>query len=379
MNVSHDFQPFYGACSSNAGLDRINDLQKDEDNQSLSCEFNEPSVYIGNTPILVEENDDVTFNKEEASYGKKIDNFFQNLNEFTSSSTENYNYLKKISTEIYKQIPAPNFEEDDINSESNISEDISKIKKENNPIEIIISLNENNEEIDDCFPFNKGEGLENVFKNFGLEFSWDEKNKKFILSTIKDPKFKIKKFNKCRKYKPDNIKKKIKGKFHKDLKNVINKELKQADSKKLFECFSQDFITNISIKLNKQILNDTFDEIIRQDGFKDNKANENILDKERYEKNLEVLKYLEKNPKISGKSGYDKLKKMKYIELLKAYFSSAEFEKSLVDMYKKKNEKIDYIEEYINKSLSYINFFKNQQEKNSKGYDENNVNNNDDN
>ena len=70
---------------------------------------------------------------------------------------------------------------------------------------------------------------------------------------------------------------------------------------------------------------------------------------------------------------------MKYIELLKAYFSSAEFEKSLVDMYKKKNEKIDYIEEYINKSLSYINFFKNQQEKNSKGYDENNVNNNDDN
>ena len=54
---------------------------------------------------------------------------------------------------------------------------------------------------------------------------------------------------------------------------------------------------------------------------------------------------------------------MKYIDILKAYFSSFEFEQSIIELNNKK-EKIDYIEEYINKSLSYINFFKNQQEKN---------------
>ena len=47
---------------------------------------------------------------------------------------------------------------------------------------------------------------------------------------------------------------------------------------------------------------------------------------------------------------------MKYKDLYKAYFLSAEFEKSIIDMYKK-GEKMEYIESYINKSLNYINFF----------------------
>lgn len=32
---------------------------------------------------------------------------------------------------------------------------------------------------------------------------------------------------KRRKFKPDNIRKKIKARFHKDLKNIINKKLKK--------------------------------------------------------------------------------------------------------------------------------------------------------
>ena len=47
---------------------------------------------------------------------------------------------------------------------------------------------------------------------------------------------------------------------------------------------------------------------------------------------------------------------MKYIDILKAYFSSLEFEESIIELYNKK-EKIEYIEEYVNKALTYVNFF----------------------
>ena len=51
---------------------------------------------------------------------------------------------------------------------------------------------------------------------------------------------------------------------------------------------------------------------------------------------------------------------MTYEEILKAYFTSKEFENSLIEIYdKNKMEKLEYIEEYINKSFTYVDFFKN--------------------
>ena len=51
---------------------------------------------------------------------------------------------------------------------------------------------------------------------------------------------------------------------------------------------------------------------------------------------------------------------MTYEEILKAYFTSKEFENSLIEIYdKNKMEKLEYIEEYINKSITYVDFFKN--------------------
>ena len=66
---------------------------------------------------------------------------------------------------------------------------------------------------------------------------------------------------------------------------------------------------------------------------------------------------------------------MKYEELLKIYFTSAEFENSLIELYEKnKSEKIDYIEDYINKAATYVEFFRNPPIKNwdkKKNSDEN--------
>ena len=308
--------------------------------------------------------------RQQPSFDQISDNFENNcrilfgenpISVLQKPEEDNESFLSSINDHLYleKNNKPKLFEDNDV-----IFMEDSNSK--NNEDYLIKPLDKNKEVEFDSFPFTKGEGLGNVFKKFGLEFIWDENNKRFILSVTKNPIFTIKKIGKIRKNQSDNIKKKIKAKFHKELRKVINKELDKVNSKKLFECFSQDFIKNISIEPNKQIMEQTYEEIIRQDGFNDNKTKENILYNERYEKNLEVLKYLEANPDISEKSGFEIIKTMKYEDILKAYFSSAEFEKSLVDMHNKKNEKFDYIEKYVNESLSYIHFFKNQNGKNKK-------------
>ena len=71
---------------------------------------------------------------------------------------------------------------------------------------------------------------------------------------------------------------------------------------------------------------------------------------------MDVLNYLKENPEICKNSEFDKIKEMKYIDILKAYFNSYEFEQSIIELNNKK-EKIDYIEEYVNKALTYVDFF----------------------
>ena len=72
----------------------------------------------------------------------------------------------------------------------------------------------------------------------------------------------------------------------------------------------------------------------------------------------ETILYLMNNLDVRKKEKFEKILDMTYEELLKAYFCSAEFEKSLVKLYNEnKNEKIEYFEDYINISKTYINFF----------------------
>ena len=232
--------------------------------------------------------------------------------------------------------------------------------------------------------FTEGIGITKTLEKLGLTVSVNSnkytlcefKEKKFeCKEMIKDKNGKIKTKKKRRKFKPDNIRKKIKARFHKDLKNVINQKLKKAGSIKLFDLLPQNFITNITIKLNKQALDTTYENIVLHDYLEDTGGKEKNPDRDKFNKNLEVMKYLDVNKEISQKSEFDKIRKMKYEEILRVYFSSAEFEKSLIELYEKnKNEKIDYFEDYINKAVSYIDFFKNPPIKNwdkNKNNDEN--------
>lgn len=226
-----------------------------------------------------------------------------------------------------------------------------------------------NEEKNESFPFTKGEGVIEALGKLGLKanfFACKKKNLKkkiSINSTFKITEYEegnLKKKKKIRKYKPDNIRKKIKAKFHKEIKNLINKKLKKACSKKLFDSFPQCFITNISYELNNKYLDLTYEQLIEHDFLTKNQFKKvKDHDKEKYKINMKVLEYLKKNPEISKNSEFEMIKKMKYCDILKAYFLSKEFEQSLINLFNKK-EKLNYIEDYINRALSYIYYFQNK-------------------
>ena len=202
---------------------------------------------------------------------------------------------------------------------------------------------------DKCFPFTSGNGIlsgklygNNIFKT-NVYFTDTDGVKK--------------KEKKQRKYKPDDIRKKIKVRFHKKIKNIINENLKKAGSNELFSFIPQFFIGNISKKFNNQYMNATYEELLSINfaDFQKEYFNKEC-DYKQWEKNKKTLEYLNNNPEISAISGFDKVKKMKYKDIINAYFSSTEFENS-IEQLKKEKESDEYIQEYIFLSSNYIEYF----------------------
>ena len=205
---------------------------------------------------------------------------------------------------------------------------------------------------DKCFPFTIGKGILTEDIN-------SDKVKQYMQNTTfrTDKERNKKRGKKQRKYKPDNIRKKIKVRFHKKIKNILNENLKNAGSKELFSFLPQFFIGNISKKFNYQYMNTTFEELLSIDfsSFQEKYPNKDC-DHNQFDKNKKILEYLENNPEISKISGFDKMKKMKYRDLLCAYFSSLEFEQSIEQLEEEK-EVAEYIQEYIYLAKSYIEYF----------------------
>ena len=237
------------------------------------------------------------------------------------------------------------------------------------------------------YPFTKGEGLINALEKIGLKANYISSEKKseysylqdkisfncFKFKTVQYKKGNLKKEKKDRRMKPDHIMARIKSKFHNKIKDIINKKLFEAGAKDLlFESFPQYFITNVVIQFNNEALNLTYEELIKSDknipdskksydnkkDIESIKKKRNESDLKKFKKNKDVLEKLNKNKEVTKKSEFDKIKKMKYIDILKAYFSSMEFEESIKELYNKK-EKLVYIENYINKALNYVDYFSN--------------------
>ena len=177
--------------------------------------------------------------------------------------------------------------------------------------------------------------------------------------------FKIKKLR--RRDKEDEIRKKIKSKFHKFFLNYINKKLSKAGSKKFFESFGQYFISDITRETNHAVMKITYfqlfkynrDKLINDEKYRTkyyNKSNFIVAIKKDL-KNQETLEYLDSNPEISKLSDWDKIKNMKYSDLLKEFLASNEFLQFIKDLYEK--EENDYIDSFKYFTDTYVDYFLN--------------------
>jgi hypothetical protein len=238
-------------------------------------------------------------------------------------------------------------------------EDYFNYNEMNNQVELELDIKNKNEEEDEIDMLFINDQM-NLNNNISL---WKFTTKKYFIAS----NGKKKRVKKKRKYKPDDIRKKIKARFHKIIKNIINENLKKAGSTQLFDFIPQCFIGNVSKKVNfntleltyKEILSCNFSVELNSDSL--NKKVDNI----KYLKNQKVLKYLEENPEISKRAGFDIVQNMKYKDLLKLYFNSAQFENS-INQLKAENESNEYIEEYIYRAKTYLKFyvdFENEQNK----------------
>lgn len=228
------------------------------------------------------------------------------------------------------------------------------------------------------YPFTPGKGLINGYFNVkqldetNLENSINSEFIEENENNCHELKFTTKKYciidgkkrreKKKRKFKSDDIRKKIKSRFHKTIKNIINEGLKKSGAEKLFDFLPQCFIGNVSKKINSNCLELTYNELLSTDFINDfcenNKTINKNVDYKKYLKNKEVLEYLEQNPEIKKNSGFDLIKEKKYKDLLKIYFLSNEFENSILRL-KEENEGNDYIQEYINRAKQYVEFYTN--------------------
>ena len=185
------------------------------------------------------------------------------------------------------------------------------------------------------------------------------KYNKFKISHIEIGNKKRNRLRHRRKYNSDDIRKKIKARFHKSIKDIINENLKRAGSKYLFSFLPQIFISSIAREKNHQVLNLTYRELLQKDfvsEIDDKKYKNKSVDFSKYKNNLRVLDYLDKNPEIYRNSGFDIISKMRYSALFEEYLKSDEFKKE-INKLREENEGEDYINEYINKAKGYIKFF----------------------
>ena len=306
---------------SNQGTYSLNNISKKDSTLIFKVHFrqNQKKFTISNNILKVSFNSNDTFYDDSNTGSDSLKDNFK-INYLNASQSNNQNQQNN------NDLIEPIFQEENNNQRNNITN--KKISRANFDV--------------------KNKKIFNKFKVFRIE----PKIKKEKLSA---------QFRGIRKYKPDDIRKKIKSRFHKSIKNIINENLKRAGSKLFFSFLPQIFISTITRDKNNQVLNMTYREIIKKDfisGIDEKKYKNRKSDLSKYQNNLKVLEYLDKNPEISENSGFDLISNMKYSKLLDEYFKSEEFEKDILKLHEE-NEEEEYIKQYIIKAKNYVSFFSN--------------------
>ena len=217
-------------------------------------------------------------------------------------------------------------------------------------------------------PWKNIENLNQIEENL-LKEEKKLNNNRFKISKVTSRKTIRKlKAKKKRKEKPDDIRKKIKSRFLKAIKIRINQLLKSAKSKLFFDYLPQCFICSISKEKNKPFINMTFKELFSQKFYEEDKKVDKTgkewqikrnRDKKKYDNNVKVLRYLEKNQDICIKSTFNIIGNITFKDMFNEYLKSEEFEKE-IEKLKTENNTDNYINDYIIKAHKFINYFLNE-------------------
>ena len=158
-------------------------------------------------------------------------------------------------------------------------------------------------------------------------------------------------YRRQRKDNKDNIRTKIKrGFFNSALINKLNDKLKSIGSTKYFMKFPQNFVSDISQKRNKEIVNMTLKEIFEK---KELYKQENEIGFENYLHNLKVIQ----SEIIKENSEFKKILNKTFRELYEEYINSYEFKNGEIGRLKEHKMEDDYIKKYIYLSRELIDFF----------------------
>jgi len=209
---------------------------------------------------------------------------------------------------------------------------------------------------------------ENIISIFPFDVLKEDERKENLK---RKPRFRTQKVSEeiknKRKDKEDDIRKKIKSNFLRILLITINELLKLAGSAFTFKSFPQNFIADITKQTNYEVMKLTYEELFdytHEKVVEENKyelkpyqKQSNRVAKKKFEKNMKTLEYLNKNKEISEKSGWERIRKMKYIDLLKAFFNSKKFANSVNELRQKEDK--NYINNYLFFASTYIDYFQN--------------------
>lgn len=159
-------------------------------------------------------------------------------------------------------------------------------------------------------------------------------------------------FKTSKKYKFENIVKKMKTCFLKQIKIKANLNLKSKGCKKQFTYFQPSFVNRTSKNMNKIMFKKTLKDVLLTDiteSMKDIKTKN--TDKTNYKKNISVLEHLKRN------KYYFYFLDITIMELYIEYLNSKEFEMDIINLKNNKKEDIKYIKYFLNQVKNTINYF----------------------
>ena len=230
-------------------------------------------------------------------------------------------------------------------TETNKNYQIKKSQKETDS-----SSSENN-----TFPCNEEKNESNKIKIFDVIYReqislFTNIEKDLIINEQNYIKRKRNNKRRRRRDNQDNMRKKIKrGFLNNSLIPKINLLLKSSGNILYFEKFPQNFVSNISRKINNKLINMTLKEIFeRKELYEDKDLNN-------YNHNLTVIK----SEEIQECDELNIILNKKYCELFEEYINSKEFQIDEINRLKKKDMNDEYIEKYLFLAKHFTDFFNN--------------------